>query len=211
MSPSRMVPGILPSDEKMLQARLFSYPDAQRYRLGVNNHLIPINAPRCPFQQAQVDGFMNVLETNSPINYFPSLYSQFTEAPAQPNPVSQPNLKESGFKIRSPITKFNDYTQPALRYNSFDPARQDRFAMRIAATLTTEGLSPSLQATMLQRWYNVSDSLGDKIKQYINQYEDSQDFEQIQLMDATSLKMRRHRMTPFEKFRSSVLIGSGKF
>lgn len=44
-SPANLVPGIGVSPAPMLQARLFSYPDAQRYRLGVNYHQIPVNAP----------------------------------------------------------------------------------------------------------------------------------------------------------------------
>lgn len=53
-SPSHMVPGIEPSPDKMLQARLFSYPDTHRHRLGVNYQNIPVN---CPF--AKVCSFAN--------------------------------------------------------------------------------------------------------------------------------------------------------
>jgi catalase len=48
-SPANIVPGMGFSPDKMLQARLFSYGDAQRYRLGVNFNHIPVNAPKCPF------------------------------------------------------------------------------------------------------------------------------------------------------------------
>ncbi|HOF41724.1 MAG TPA: catalase, partial [Candidatus Hydrogenedentes bacterium] len=48
-NPVNIVPGIGFSPDRMLQGRLFSYGDAQRYRLGVNHHLIPVNRPRCPF------------------------------------------------------------------------------------------------------------------------------------------------------------------
>lgn len=57
-SPTHVVPGISFSPDKMLQARLFSYPDAARYRLGVNHHLIPVNAPRCPYHAYHRDGAM---------------------------------------------------------------------------------------------------------------------------------------------------------
>ena len=50
-SPANIVPGIGFSPDKMLQARLFSYGDTQRYRLGVNFNHIPVNAPQCPFTQ----------------------------------------------------------------------------------------------------------------------------------------------------------------
>ena len=59
-SPSNMVPGIEPSPDSMLQARMFAYPDAARYRLGVNYQFLPTNAAKsdvyCPTQR---DGFMN--------------------------------------------------------------------------------------------------------------------------------------------------------
>lgn len=57
-SPGSFVPGIGPSPDKMLQGRLFSYPDTQRHRLGPNYHLLPINAPRCPMHSYQRDGAM---------------------------------------------------------------------------------------------------------------------------------------------------------
>ena len=59
-APSRVVPGIGFSPDKMLQGRLFSYPDAQYYRLGVNHQTIPVNAPRCPVHSYHRDGAMRV-------------------------------------------------------------------------------------------------------------------------------------------------------
>lgn len=42
-TPAHVVPGIGFSPDKFLQGRLFVYGDAQRYRLGVNHNLIPVN------------------------------------------------------------------------------------------------------------------------------------------------------------------------
>src|SRR2546430_1694383 len=55
-SPANIVPGIGFSPDKMLQGRLFSYGDTQRYRLGVNFNHIPVNAPQFPFQSYHRDG-----------------------------------------------------------------------------------------------------------------------------------------------------------
>ncbi|RFU30492.1 hypothetical protein B7463_g5863, partial [Scytalidium lignicola] len=56
-SPSTMVPGIAPSADIMLQARMFSYPDAARYRVGPNYQQLPVNRPICPvYQPYQRDG-----------------------------------------------------------------------------------------------------------------------------------------------------------
>src|ERR1700761_7792478 len=57
-SPANVVPGISFSPDKMLQGRLFSYGDTQRYRLGVNFNHIPVNAPQCPFHSYHRDGRM---------------------------------------------------------------------------------------------------------------------------------------------------------
>jgi len=59
-SPGNIVPGIGFSPDKMLQGRLFSYGDAQRYRLGVNHAAIPVNAARCPVHSYHRDGQMRV-------------------------------------------------------------------------------------------------------------------------------------------------------
>src|SRR6187551_1915402 len=57
-SPANIIPGVSFSPDRMLQARLFSYGDAQRYRLGVNFNHIPVNAPKCPFHSYHRDGAM---------------------------------------------------------------------------------------------------------------------------------------------------------
>ena len=58
LSPANVVPGMGYSPDKMLQARLFAYHDAQLYRLGANHQQLPVNAPRCPFRHQQRDGAM---------------------------------------------------------------------------------------------------------------------------------------------------------
>ncbi|HEY0281874.1 MAG TPA: catalase, partial [Rhizomicrobium sp.] len=47
-SPSNIVPGIGLSPDKMLQARIFSYADAHRHRLGTHYEALPVNEPKCP-------------------------------------------------------------------------------------------------------------------------------------------------------------------
>ncbi|MGF6492265.1 catalase [Luteibacter sp. 621] len=59
-SPAVIVPGIGFSPDKMLQGRLFSYGDAQRYRLGVNYAQVPVNAAKCPVHAYHRDGAMRV-------------------------------------------------------------------------------------------------------------------------------------------------------
>ncbi len=81
-NPAAVVPGISFSPDKMLQARLFSYGDAQRYRLGVNHHQIPVNAPKCPFHSYHRDGAMRIDGNHgATLGYEPNSYGQWQEQP----------------------------------------------------------------------------------------------------------------------------------
>jgi catalase len=71
LSPSNVVPGLGYSPDKMLQARLFAYHDAQLYRVGTNHQHLPVNAPRCPFHNQQRDGAMAVANGGAAQNYDP--------------------------------------------------------------------------------------------------------------------------------------------
>lgn len=74
-APSNLVPGISASPDKMLQARLLAYQDAQRYRVGVNHNQLPVNAPRCPVHHYQRDGAMAGMAPNnqdSGVNFYPN-------------------------------------------------------------------------------------------------------------------------------------------
>ena len=92
-NPAQVVPGIGFSPDKMLQGRLFSYGDAQRYRLGVNHHQIPVNSPKCPYHAYHRDGAMRT-DTNygGAKSYEPNSFGQWEEQPD----FSEPPLKVSG-------------------------------------------------------------------------------------------------------------------
>jgi catalase len=80
-NPANIIPGIGFSPDKMLQGRLFAYGDAQRYRLGVNHHLIPVNKSRCPFlNMFHRDGQMRVDGNyGSTLGYEPNSYGEWQE------------------------------------------------------------------------------------------------------------------------------------
>ena len=71
LSPSNLVPGMGYSPDKMLQARLFAYHDAQLYRVGANHQQLPVNRPRCPFHNQQRDGAMAIDNAGAAVNYDP--------------------------------------------------------------------------------------------------------------------------------------------
>ncbi len=86
-NPANIVPGIGLSPDKMLQGRLFSYGDAQRYRLGVNHMSIPVNAPKCPVHAYHRDGQMRVDGNyGSTLGYQPNSQYEWDEQPDQKEP-----------------------------------------------------------------------------------------------------------------------------
>ena len=96
-SPGSFVPGIGPSPDKMLQGRLFSYPDTQRHRLGPNYHLLPINAPRCPMHSYQRDGAMRPDDNSGRgPNYWPNSFG----GPGPDPSIAVPAIDVAGMAAR---------------------------------------------------------------------------------------------------------------
>jgi len=153
-SPSNIVPGIYFSDDKMLQARIFSYPDTQRYRLGSNYLLLPINAPRCPFHNNNHDGVMNFVHRTSEINYFPSRIDPVKNAPKYP--TNQEQLL--GTPTRGVIPLQNNFKQPGQRFLSFDSARQQRFIARLVPTLAPP-LPVNIRKIVIGYWEQVDNTI----------------------------------------------------
>ena len=121
-NPAAIVPGIGFSPDKMLQGRLFSYGDAQRYRLGVNHHQIPVNAPRCPVHSYHRDGLMRVDGNfGSTLAYEPNSYGEWQEQPE----FAEPPLALSGAADHWDHREDEDYyTQPGLLFRLMSPAQQ---------------------------------------------------------------------------------------
>ncbi|AOK06239.1 catalase [Burkholderia sp. AU28942] len=92
-SPANVVPGIGYSPDRMLQARLFSYGDAQRYRLGVNFAHIPVNAPKCPFHSYHRDGAMR---TDGNLGAAPSYWPNSKGAWSDRPQLDEPPLELDG-------------------------------------------------------------------------------------------------------------------
>jgi catalase len=122
-NPANIVPGIGFSPDKMLQGRLFSYGDAQRYRLGVNHHLIPVNAPKFPANSYHRDGMMRVDgNVGSKLHYEPNSYGEWKE---------QPEFKEPPLKIYGEADRWNFreddndyYTQPGKLFRLMSTEQQ---------------------------------------------------------------------------------------
>ncbi|AET88203.1 MULTISPECIES: catalase [Caballeronia] len=129
-TPANVVPGIGFSPDRLLQGRLFSYGDTQRYRLGINHHQIPVNAPRAPVANSfHRDGAMRTdSNLGQRVNYEPNRYGEF----AQDASVNEPPLA-AGAVYRYDHREDDDYySQPAALFRLFDDAQRERFFGNIA-------------------------------------------------------------------------------
>lgn len=136
-NPANIVPGIGFSPDKMLQGRLFSYGDAQRYRLGVNHHLIPVNASRCPFHSFHRDGAMRVDGNHGgAIGYEPNSYGKWRE---------QPEFAEPPLSLEGAADHWNHradedyYSQPGKLFRLMTAEKQ---AILFANTARAIGSAP---------------------------------------------------------------------
>jgi catalase len=122
-NPANIVPGISFSPDKMLQARLFSYGDAQRYRLGVNLHQIPVNAPRCPVHSYHRDGAIRVDGNyGSILGYEPNSYGEWQEQPEYKEPPLAIDGAADHWNFREDDDDY--YTQPGILFRLMAPQQQ---------------------------------------------------------------------------------------
>ena len=121
-NPANVVPGIGFSPDRMLQGRLFSYGDAQRYRLGVNHYQIPVNKPQCPFHNPHRDGAMRVDgNEGSTLHYEPNSYGQWAES----KQFAEPAEHLEGDAFHYDHREDDDYyTQPGNLFRLMTPAQQ---------------------------------------------------------------------------------------
>jgi catalase len=117
-APAHVVDGISYSPDKMLQGRLLSYPDAQRYRLGANYEQIPVN--KCPYMVVnyQRDGQMNVNGNGeeSP-NYFPNSFDKIYIDGEYKEPAMALEGNTADWYDRNAEKENDYYTQPGLLFN----------------------------------------------------------------------------------------------
>jgi catalase len=139
-SPSNLVPGIGASPDKMLQARIFSYADAHRYRLGTHYEALPVNAPRCPVHHYHKDGQLNFLAQRSgsaDAYYEPNSFGGAAQAPA----LKEPPLRIRGMADRhdhraADGSGVDDFAQAGALFRLFGAAQQRRLGQNIAASMT---------------------------------------------------------------------------
>jgi len=168
-APSNIVPGISFSPDKMLQARIFSYADAHRYRLGTHYEALPVNAPRCPVFNYHKDGKMN----------FFGQKSGNVDAYYEPNSMGgaiedrsflEPPLKICGDAARYDHREGNDdFSQPRALFNLFNTDQKNRLFKNIAAAMN--GVPKSIIDRQLALFDRVHADYGNGVREILNHTE----------------------------------------
>jgi catalase len=117
----------------MLQARIFSYADAHRYRIGVNAEQLPVNKPRCPVHNYHADGAMRLQGHDHP--------NAFYEPNSFDGPLEDKRFHEPSLKITGDADRYNhrdgndDYRQPGDLFRLMTADQKDQLFHNIKAAM----------------------------------------------------------------------------
>jgi catalase len=133
-SPSNVVPGISFSPDKMLQARIFSYPDAHRYRVGTHYEMLPVNRPIVEVNTYHADGSMNY-EVKEPTNayYEPNSFD---------GAVEDASFTEPAFETGDVADRYNhqegndNFSQVTALFNLMSENQKEQLFSNIAEAMT---------------------------------------------------------------------------
>ena len=160
-SPSNVVPGISFSPDKMLQARIFSYADAHRYRLGAHYESLPINRPKTEVAHYHKDGLMQYyVNKNTDAYYEPNSFG---------GPVADPSVEEPPLKISGDIARYeyeeemDVYDQPRDLFNLFDDGQKQRLFSNIADSM--QGVPQDIIDRQLAHFDKVDPAYGDGVRE----------------------------------------------
>jgi catalase len=156
-APSNVVPGIGFSPDKMLQARVFSYADAHRHRIGTHYEALPVNAPKSPVSTYHKDGAMRFMPNNpNPDAYYePNSFS---------GPKEAPQYREPPLKISGDADRYNhrigndDYTQPGNLFRLMAPDARERLMDNIAAAM--QGVPKEIVSRQVVHFYRADPAYG---------------------------------------------------
>ena len=162
-SPSNIVPGISWSPDKMLQARIFSYADAHRYRLGTHYEALPVNAPRCPVHYYHKDGQMNFFGQRT------GAVNAYYEPNSMGGVVEDKSAQEPPLRISGNADRYNhrigndDFSQPRALFNLFDAGQKSRLFSNVAAAMA--GVPVEIVNRQLALFGKVHPDYGNGVRQ----------------------------------------------
>ncbi|MDI7743135.1 catalase [Lysinibacillus fusiformis] len=159
-APSNVVPGIGFSPDRMLQARLFAYQDATRYRLGVNHYQIPVNQPRCPFMVYHRDGQGRVDGNNgSAVSYYPNSYGALQAQPQYKEPALALDGGADIYDFREDDNNY--FEQPGKLFNLMSAEQKEALFQNTAENL--QGVEEFIQRRHILHCYLADPAYGEGV------------------------------------------------
>ncbi|MFC4334234.1 catalase [Salininema proteolyticum] len=162
--PSNLVPGIGPSPDKMLLARMFSYPDTHRHRIGVNYGELPPNRPKAGVRSYSKDGGMRHFPAETARPYHPNSYGgPDAEVQAGDDPTGWSSSGDLVRNAYTPRKDDDDFGQAhALVREVMDDAARDRLVSNVVGHLS-KGVSEPVLKRAVEYWRNIDAEVGDRI------------------------------------------------
>ena len=161
-APANMVPGIEASPDRMLQGRLFSYSDTQRYRVGANVMALPVNKPLAPVVNNYQDGVMDGTGSTSNVNYFPAMVQK--QAAAE---FGQSTYEVNATVDTKPIEKTNNFAQAGIFYRSLSAKDKADLIANLAGDLG-QVTSDRTRTIMVSYFYQADKDYGTRIAKAVN-------------------------------------------
>ena len=159
-SPGNFVPGIEPSNDKLLQGRLFSYHDTQRHRLGPNFAQLPINRSKSTINNNQRDGSMAYEAHKGIVNYGPNIINN--ENPKVYDDGSKKSVEcVKGTVDRVVISKANDFAQAGEQYRSYSNSEKLHLIDNIVNDLSS--VDKSIQIKVIENFSKADREFGRRV------------------------------------------------
>jgi catalase len=162
--PTNLVPGIGPSPDKMLIGRMFSYPDAHRYRIGPNYAQLPVNRPKSPVNSYSKDGAMRYTNASDPV-YAPNSYNGPHADPAvAAETTSSYGVDDAPVRAAYQLhLEDDDFGQAGtLIREIFTQEQRDRLVQTVIGH-ASNGVSERVLERVFEYWRNIDKETGDKI------------------------------------------------
>ncbi|MDV2438220.1 catalase [Acinetobacter gerneri] len=157
-APGNLVPGIEPSEDRLLQGRIFSYSDTQMYRLGANHQQIPVNRPLVKVNNNNQEGAMNIDERDSNVNYEPSI-KEPKPATEKARAVQTPLM---GTVMQNAIKKQQNFKQAGDLYRSYSAVEKTDLIRNLAADLG-QVKDAETKHIMLSYFYKADPDYGTRL------------------------------------------------
>jgi catalase len=158
-SPGTLVPGIEPSEDKLLQGRLFSYFDTQRYRIGSNFQSLPVNAPKVPVHSNNQDGAFSNRQKSSDINYQPS---ESADNYSDNNKYKSSTATFNTTSVQQKISKPNDFKQAGEFYRTLSDTDKDHLVKNLVGDMS-QIKNRSVLQKMVGYFYMADSDLGKRL------------------------------------------------